>query len=131
MAMTDVQAALLKHVQTRQDLKIFEMDIPKLDISVKMRGLSSSEYLRLVKECSVDGNLEITKFKVRALTECLIDPDFHDVEFLKQLDVTKPEDGLLKVFSDPGVLQTLESYIYDPVLGFSEKDANKSFRQLQ
>lgn len=128
MAMTDVQAALLQHVKQRPEMRIFEVPIPNLGLLVRLRGLTSSEYLRLLSECTVDGVLHLQKLRVRVITETLLDPDVHDVDFLKALDVATPEDAVLKVFSDPEDFNCLVRMV-DKLCGLEGERGE--FRQVQ
>ena len=128
MAMTDVQAALLQHVKQRPEMRVFEVPIPKLGIHVRLRGLTSSEYLRFLSECTINGELHLQKFRVRVITETLLDPDVHDVDFLKALDVATPEDAVLKVFSEPENFNQLSSMV-DKLCGLDGERGE--FRQVQ
>ena len=128
MAMSDVQLEILKQVQERPACKVFELKLDTLGVTVKMRGLSSAEYLRITKESTRDGKYNPLEFRVRALAECLVDPDLSDTEFLGHLGVATPQDAVLKVFSNPGDLEELASHL-DDVCGIREERGE--FRQVQ
>ena len=123
MAMSDVQLALLKHVKERPECKYFELELANMGIKVKLRGLSSAEYLRLVR-----GEHNAAMFRVKAIAAALVDPDVADAEFLGALQVATPEDAVLKIFSDPGDLQELFDHI-DDICGMS--DERGEFRQVE
>lgn len=128
MAMSDVQLEILKQVQERPACKVFELNLDTMGVTVKMRGLSSAEYLRLTKESTRDGKYNPLEFRVRALAECLVDPDLSDSEFLGHLGVATPQDAVLKVFANPGDLEELASHL-DDVCGI--RDERGEFRQVQ
>lgn len=128
MAMTDVQAALLQHVKQRPEMRVYEIDLPGIGIVVRLRGMTSSEYLRVLRECTADGELNIQKFRVRVITETLLDPDVHDAEFLKALDVATPEDAVLKAFSEPEHFNRLSAMV-DKLCGLDGERGE--FRQVQ
>jgi hypothetical protein len=128
MAMSDVQLALLKHVKERPECKYFELELANMGIKVKLRGLSSAEYLRLVRECTKNGEHNAAMFRVKAIAVALVDPDVSDAEFLGALQVATPEDAVLKIFSDPGDLQELFDHI-DDICGMS--DERGEFRQVE
>ena len=120
MAMSDVQLEILKQVQERPACKVFELKLDTMGVTVKMRGLT--------KESTRDGKYNPLEFRVRALAECLVDPDLSDSEFLGHLGVATPQDAVLKVFANPGDLEELASHL-DDVCGI--RDERGEFRQVQ
>lgn len=120
MAMSDVQMALLKHVQERPEAKLFELELTGLGVTIKLRGLSSAEYLRLTRECTKDGQYNALMFRVKAIAAALVDPDVANAEFLGALNVATPEDAVLKIFSDPGDLEEINVHL-DDILGMHEE----------
>lgn len=128
MAMSDVQLALLKHVQERPECKYFELDMKGLGLTIKLRGLSSAEYLRLTRESTKDGQYNPLMFRIKAITTALVDPDVASAEFLGALNVATPEDAVLKLFANPGDLEEIASHI-DDICGISNERGE--FRQVE
>lgn len=128
MAMSDVQMALLKHVQERPESKLFELELAGLGVKIKLRGLSSAEYLRITRECTKDGQYNALMFRVKVIAAALVDPDVANAEFLGALNVATPEDAVLKIFADPGDLEEINSHI-DDICGL--RDERGEFRRVE
>lgn len=95
------------------------------DFTMKVKALTGRQYNDFQTLCLENSTsnkkrkFNTKKFQELIVTSCLVDPNLKDVDFLKKLGVTLPEEAIYRCFLAGEIAQIAEAIL--KVSGFSEE----------